>query len=222
MDGLDLTSQLESLKHSQQKKHITSMRISCLDDIFTGDEFRLSNTSLDSQFTKLADLCIDCLDGSSHMVLLDILENVPPTLESIQFNSISFDDMEERKPIPVYDSNIKELYLADAYDEGIDIQNWNEGIKSILGACPNLEMFEYLGNGFKCDHAGELVVDFRGLQKLKKINLYMFGVEYYTMNQEDKQGSRWKAFEKTFDQEPSIDKLHVNPLCKFNIDQCIT
>lgn len=161
------------------------------------------------------------------MVLVDILENVPPTLESLSFSSITFDRPEKRKSKPVQHSRLKKLCLSGAMNEGTSLESWNEGFKSILNACLNLEEFiyytnissweDYIGSpGGVCfralENGGALDIDFRGLKKLQKINLNINAIEYYTMNQADKQGRKWKTFEKTFDKESSGYRCHINLL----------
>lgn len=111
MDENDFTSQLKNLKHSQQNQHIKTLYIECEDDYFEGDQFRLDNTSLNNQFTNLKSICITCRD-SSYTELVDILENAPPTLETINFNSILFDQTgeEERGSTKTFhNSRVEEL-----------------------------------------------------------------------------------------------------------------
>lgn len=88
----------------------------------------------------------------------------------------------------------------------------NNGLKLILDAYPtNLEVFKFDTDGFEIFEGGDAInMNFCGLKKLQEIDLSMPTiVEYYTMNQANKQGQRWKTFEKTFDLEPSSDKCHT-------------
>lgn len=95
-------------------------------------------------------------------------------------------------------------------DEDAVLEKWNQGLKLILNRCPSLEIFKSETDGFGSDECGAINMDFCGLKKLQKVELRMYEFEYYTMNQADKQGHRWKTFEKTFDQEPSGDQCYVN------------
>lgn len=85
----DLINQIGSFKCSHQKQHVSTISILCVESYFTDDAFRLSSSSLDNHYTKLVNLEIEAT-ASSYTVLVDILENAPATLESVDFNSVTF------------------------------------------------------------------------------------------------------------------------------------
>lgn len=143
------------------------MRISCGDDYLIGAEFRHRNTRLDDKFSKLVHLCVNSVD-SSYTVLVDILENATPTIESVEFTSAIFEQTDGKRSKSVHNSKVKSLHLISPLDEDADLDSWNEGFKSILNACPSLEEFRFMSNPFECDDPGAIDIDFRGLEKLQK------------------------------------------------------
>lgn len=105
---------------------------------------------------------------SSYTVLVDILENATPTIESVEFTSAIFEQTDGKRSKSVHNSKVKSLHLISPLDEDADLDSWNEGFKLILNACPSLEEFRFMSNPFECDDPGAIDIDFRGLEKLQK------------------------------------------------------
>lgn len=164
-DENDLISQLRVLKRSNQTQHISSLSILCVVECFTSGVFRCPNTSLDNNYIKLVKLHINAT-YSSQRVLVDILKNVPLTLESIEFSSVNFDDFQERTMTSVSNSRVKELNLTLAWDKEPDLDNWNNGLESILNACPRMENFTLTNETLECDEVGAIKMNFRKLERL--------------------------------------------------------
>lgn len=112
----DLINQLRSLKRPHQDQHISSLSIMCVEESFMGDVLRGPSTSLDQQYSKLVTLYIHAT-FSSHTLLVDVLENVPPTLELIEFRSVRFEETVERRSESVINSRLKKLDLEVAWSE---------------------------------------------------------------------------------------------------------
>lgn len=140
---------------------------------------------------------------------VDIIEDAPPTLESIEFNSFNVHDPPEENPKSVRNSSLKKLILTATDFDMVNLEDWSEGLKSIINACPNLEVFKFETDDFPCDEDGALM-DFCGLEKLQEIVINMGEAEYFTMNQADKQGRRWSTFDNVLDDNPPGDGCYVN------------
>jgi hypothetical protein len=127
-------------------------------------------------------------------VLVDILKNAPPSLESIQFDLIQFydtssDDEEQIANVIVpTNSRMNELDLIIAGDYFAELDDWNNGFKAIIDACPHLEALKVDCDNFESKSVGALDLDFTNLVKLQKIDLNIHGFQYYTVNQANMQG----------------------------------
>lgn len=141
-----LNQQLRLLKRSHQSENVSTMSILYRWGCFSGDLFWVRNTSLDNHYEKLVNLTIKAA-YSDLTVLLDILENAPPTLESVDFASIVFSSLLERPSRAVLCPKLKELILRADLEEETILEEWNEGFKWILNACPGLEIFDFLSDG---------------------------------------------------------------------------
>lgn len=213
----DLDAQLKNLKLSKQREYISGLSIEWREESLDTDVFQLGSrtTNVDAQFTQLVSLFIHCT-SSSHFVLVDILKNAPPSLESIQFDLIQFydtssDDEEQIANVIVpINSRMNELDLIIAGDYFAELDDWNNGFKAIIDACPHLEALKVDCDNFESKSVGALDLDFTNLVKLQKIDLNIHGFQYYTVNQANMQGRWWMDYSNTFDLDPSSNKSHIN------------
>lgn len=99
------------------------------------DHFRRQETSLDSSFDRLVSIHVK-YNSNIYTVLIDLLENVPPTLQYIQFDSLRFDRHDDTElSISVGTSRVKELDLVAFWNDYADAG----GFRPIFELCPYLE-----------------------------------------------------------------------------------